>query len=704
MQLRHRLLALGVGGTVVTALVLFGVGTVESGKFGDDARRSVAGLSRADLDHVAQGVTRLAAAVGDGAQASVDRAQQVAIAELAQRGGMRFAPQTVTWQATNQLTQAVSTVALPRVTVGGVWLGQNREVGVPTPVVDDIRGMVGGTVTIFQRMNEAGDLLRVATNVPNKAGKRAIGTYIPAVAADGTPNAVAAAIRDGKPYRGVALVVDTWYISGYDPVKDAAGRVVGAIYFGVPQAAAIASLTRTIAETKVGANGAVTVYSTGAADRGRAIASGVADWVGKVRLDAKDADGVAYVDQITTEAPKLAEGASWHATFKLPGTAGAPVAASDVTVTYYAPYKWAIVTRSYGPDSTVLTDRLDRGRRSMLVTFAVAALLLAVVVGALAWWWARRVSGQLAGLTAALDRVADRDLTTTVPARGGDELGRMGGALNTAVAELRGLLGEISGTADEVSNAAGQVAAVGDELGGAADDAGRQAGSVAASARDVTGNVQTVAEGSAEMAQSIGAISRNAQEAAKVAQDSVQLARRATEVMGQLGDSSAQIVDVVKVISGIAEQTNLLALNATIEAARAGESGKGFAVVAGEVKELAQQTARATEDVTERVAAIRADTGGAVAAIDAITSAIDRVSEFQRAIAAAVEQQTATTDEMQHNVRRAGDASAAIAADIDGVNGSVATAQRAVQTSRAAAGRLNTSATTLTGLVSRFRL
>ncbi|MFI5910276.1 methyl-accepting chemotaxis protein [Dactylosporangium sp. NPDC051541] len=704
MQLRHRLLALGVGGTVVTALVLFGVGAVSSGRFGAGAREDVSTLSRGDLDHVSEGVTRLATAVGEGVQASVDRAQTAAIAELGQRGGMRFAPQTATWTATNQLTQAVSTVTLPRVTVGGVWLGQNRDLNTPTPVVDEIRGMVGGTETLFQRMNAAGDLLRVATNVPNKSGLRAIGTYIPATAADGSPNAVAAAIRDGKPYRGVAQVVDTWYVTGYDPLKDAAGNVVGAIYFGVPQAEAIASLTKTIAETKVGANGSVAVYSTGATDRGRVIASGTPADVNTVQLDAKDAAGVAYVDKVTTEAPKLTSGAAWHGSFQLPGRTGAAAAANDVTVTYFAPYKWAIVTRAYTPDSQVFVDNLNRGRRDMLMAFALAAVLLAAVVGAVAWYWARRVAGQLAGLTGALDRVAQRDLTTTVTARGDDEVGRMGKALNTAVGELRGLLGEISGTAGEVSASAARVAAVGDELGGAAAGAARQAGSVAESARDVTGNVSTVAAGSAEMAASITAISRNADEAARVAQDSVQLAQRATTVMGQLGESSAQIVDVVKVISGIAEQTNLLALNATIEAARAGESGKGFAVVAGEVKELAQQTARATDDVTSRVAAIRADTEGAVAAIDAITEAIDRVSEYQRAIATAVEEQTATTDAMQHNVRRAADASGAIAADIDGVNSSVTTAQRAVETSRSAARELNSSAAALSSLVSRFRL
>jgi methyl-accepting chemotaxis protein len=704
LRLRHRLFALSVGGIVVTAVVLLGVAAVQSTRFGTDAQTSVTKLIQGDLDHVTDGVTQLATAVGDGAQASVNRALQVAVTELAQRGGVQLARESVTWSAINQFTQAVTPVTLPRVNVGGAWLGQNRDFGVPTALVDDIRGMVGGTVTVFQRMNAAGDLIRVATNVPNKAGLRAIGTYIPAIGPDGAPNAVASAIKDGKSYRGVAQVVDTWMVAGYDPLKDASGAVIGALYFGVPQAQAVESLIKTLAATKVGTNGFVWVLSTAAADRGRVIASGSADQAGKTLLDASDGAGVKYVDEITKKAPTLKAGEVWKTRYRLPGATGAPAALSDVDVTYYAPYKWAIVVQAYNPDSAAVVDRIASGRRTMLVIFAIAALLLAGVGGAVAWLWARRLSGRLGRLTVALSQVAKRDLTVTVPASGHDEIGEMGTALNTAVGELRGLLGEITTTARDVSSSAGQVASVGDELGRAATNAATQADAVSESAQEVSRNVHTVATGSGEMAASIGEISQNAQQAAAVALDSVQLAQRATQVMGQLGDSSAQIVDVVKVISGIAEQTNLLALNATIEAARAGESGKGFAVVAGEVKELAQQTARATEDVTSRVAAIRSDTEGAVSAIEAIAEAIDRVSDYQRAIAAAVEEQTATTDEMRRNVARAAEGSGQIAGSIEAVTASVATARQAVDTSRAAAGALNANARTLTSLVERFRL
>ena len=174
-----------------------------------------------------------------------------------------------------------------------------------------------------------------------------------------------------------------------------------------------------------------------------------------------------------------------------------------------------------------------------------------------------------------------------------------------------------------------------------------------ASAGDVASSVDTVAAGSSQMESAIREIATNATEAARVAGQAVTVAETTTRTVGKLGDSSQEIATVVKLINGIAEQTNLLALNATIEAARAGEAGKGFAVVASEVKELAQETARATEDISRRVEAIQADTAGAVDAIGQISSVIGEINDFQATIAAAVEEQTATTNEMNRNVAEA---------------------------------------------------
>ena len=176
--------------------------------------------------------------------------------------------------------------------------------------------------------------------------------------------------------------------------------------------------------------------------------------------------------------------------------------------------------------------------------------------------------------------------------------------------------------------------------------------------------MQTVAAGAEQIGASIREIAQNATQAARVAAQAMSEVTATNETVARLGTSSQEIGNVVKVITSIAEQTNLLALNATIEAARAGEAGKGFAVVAGEVKELATETARATEDIARRVEAIQSDTTGAVAAIDQVSQIIARISDYQMTIASAVEEQTATTAEMSRAVTEAAGGAGAIAGSI----------------------------------------
>nr|WP_276610624.1 methyl-accepting chemotaxis protein [Kineococcus siccus] len=206
------------------------------------------------------------------------------------------------------------------------------------------------------------------------------------------------------------------------------------------------------------------------------------------------------------------------------------------------------------------------------------------------------------------------------------------------------------------------------------------------------------------MGSSIGGIATSSAEAAVMASAAVNEVHSTTESITRLGASSAEIGSVVKVITSIAEQTNLLALNATIEAARAGEAGKGFAVVAAEVKELAMETAAATEDISRKVAAIQNDTESAVQAIGRIATTIDRINDIQGAIAASAEQQTATTATMGEDISDAARGSAEISAGIDSVAGAARGTTEAVGASRASAAELTRLSDELSQVVARFRL
>ncbi|MFI1993483.1 methyl-accepting chemotaxis protein [Actinoplanes sp. NPDC020271] len=325
----------------------------------------------------------------------------------------------------------------------------------------------------------------------------------------------------------------------------------------------------------------------------------------------------------------------------------------------------------------------DSYHHSRTVMFLILALGF-VVAGLLGWATVRRITRPLAAVNDTLTQVAGGDLTGIVTVRSRDEVGAMAVALNRATANMRGTVEALGTAAQSLASAAEQLSTTSGQIAENAAQASTQAGAVAMAAEDVRRNVDTVSAGSEEMGASIREIAQNANQAAEVAGQAVMMAETTNQRVTRLGVSSAEIGDVIRLITSIAEQTNLLALNATIEAARAGDMGKGFAVVASEVKDLAQETAKATEDIGSRVAAIQADTGTAITAIAEISEIISRISDYQTTIAAAVEEQTATTGEMNRGVSEAAGGVSEIADGIETLatatrltNENVADAQRA---------------------------
>ena len=335
------------------------------------------------------------------------------------------------------------------------------------------------------------------------------------------------------------------------------------------------------------------------------------------------------------------------------------------------------------------------------ITLLVVALGLALSV-AMAVLVARSVTVPVQRIREVLAQVTAGDLHVRAGRTGGAEPGQVAASLDETRDALTGVLTLVNDSAGRLATASLQLNAGAESMAQNARSAAGQADVVVASAGEVASSVDTVATGSQQMEAAIREISQNASEASRVANQAVDVAETTTRTVGKLGDSSQEIATVVKLINGIAEQTNLLALNATIEAARAGEAGKGFAVVASEVKELAQETARATEDISKRVEAIQADTAGAVSAIGEISTVIGQINDYQATIAAAVEEQTATTNEMNRNVAEAAGSSRSIANAITGLAaGSAETNQRVTEAQRSAA-ELSRMSDELQSAVSRF--
>jgi len=350
-------------------------------------------------------------------------------------------------------------------------------------------------------------------------------------------------------------------------------------------------------------------------------------------------------------------------------------------------------------------EDLHAENRSLRLTIA-ATTFAAVGIGiVVAVFLSRGIAGATQSVLIQAEAIAAGDLTRDdLTVRSQDELGDLTTAINKMSASLKRMIIAIAEDSVLVGRASEELNKTSQQITANSEETSAQADVVSKAAEAVSQNLQTVATGAEEMSASIKEIAKNATEAARAATSAVKVAESTTSTVSKLGDSSTEIGQVIKVITSIAQQTNLLALNATIEAARAGEAGKGFAVVANEVKELAKETARATEDISLKIEAIQTDTKAAVDAIASISGVINQVNDISNTIATAVEEQNATTNEMSRNVSEAAQSSSEITSNIAGVaEAAQSTTRGATDTQKASQQLVETSAE-LRRLVEQFKI
>ena len=343
--------------------------------------------------------------------------------------------------------------------------------------------------------------------------------------------------------------------------------------------------------------------------------------------------------------------------------------------------------------------------RSMNLTMAVTTFVALGIGIFVAIYLSRGIAGATQSVLVQAEAIASGDLTRDdLKVRSRDELGDLTTAINKMSGSLKRIILAIAENAMQVASASEELNSTSQQITANSEETSAQADVVSKAAQAVSQNLQTVATGAEEMGASIKEIAKNATEAAKVATAAVKVAETTTATVSKLGDSSTEIGQVIKVITSIAQQTNLLALNATIEAARAGEAGKGFAVVANEVKELAKETAKATEDISRKIEAIQTDTKAAVDAIASISGVINQINDISSTIATAVEEQNATTNEMSRNVSEAAHGSGEITSNIGGVAEAAQGTTRGATDTQKASQQLVETSTKLRRLVEQFRI
>ena len=540
MTLRMKLVCIGVLVTVaplvINSLVIFN----HYGQIARLTEETNEELANENLSHVAEGVYTMCSAQQELLQKNVKSTLNVARDVASALGRIREGTDTVSWKAVNQFTKRNHEVTLPKLLAGDRWLGQNNDTSKESPVVDKVMDLTGNTCTVFQRMSERGDMLRVCTNIVKTDGKRAIGTYIPAVGSDDRPNPVVSTVLRGQTFTGKAFVVDRWYITAYEPIFNERKEVIGMLYVGVPQES-VASLRHGIQNTKVGNGGSVTILGSA----GNTVIAQKEQPHEGTAAESLKSDTAGSLREICAAAKKLEPGQIGRMEYTAVED-GIPTI-KVARFMYFAPWDWVV-------NVAIDKDKLNAASAE---------------IAEMARW------GKTTFLTVLIISAGASVLIWTLVA------GRLTRKITAIIEKLQSGSQNVFASAMQVSNVSQSLATGTTEQ--------------AAGLQETSSRLETMSKMTRDNAENASQTNSLALHARDAAEEGTRSMKRMSTAIEDIRRSSDDTANIIKDIDDIAFQTNLLALNAAVEAARAGEAGKGFAVVAEEVRALAMRSAEAAK-------------------------------------------------------------------------------------------------------------
>jgi methyl-accepting chemotaxis protein len=531
-----------------------GIAWWQSHSVSDGMEALITDQAKVEGERVLQGVYHSLEATDRRTRSDMEKSLQLAWETVGELGAPRLGTEQVSWQAVNQFTKEPQMITLPQFQLGTHWIGQITTTNQKAEVVDLVKHTTRSVCTLFQRMNDQGDMLRVSTSVVLPSGQRAVGTFIPARNPDGNPNPVIAKVLGGQRYVGQAIVVDDWHSTAYDPIYDATRtRIIGMLFTGINLSEINRTIREGIMELKVGKTGYVFVLGGQGTQRGKYIVSQNGKRDGEDIYDAKDASGRYFVRSLIDKARRTTNGSVDFEYYPWKNSQDAHPRPKFAALTYYAPFDYVLGAGTYFEDYTEVKTRVLNSISRMLWIFLLAGTVVSLVALGAGTWVAHGITRPI------LNAIHHLQATSRQMSSASNQISSASQVLSEGASEQAASLEETSATLEEMSAMTN-----------------RNADNASEANRLVSESRRAAEAGSREM-------------------------QGLTASMHNIHASSDEIVKIIKTIDEIAFQTNILALNAAVEAARAGAAGAGFAVVAEEVRSLAQRSAQAARETAERV-------------------------------------------------------------------------------------------------------
>ncbi|MDI6795880.1 MAG: Cache 3/Cache 2 fusion domain-containing protein [Desulfatibacillaceae bacterium] len=626
MRLRTKLLTVGCILTLLPLIIIGIIVFMQNRQMLEVSTEESVKLAYADLDHMTRNVYAMADIQNNLLQKSMKSHLNVADELIERAGGISLSQEMVSWTGTNQFTQSMMRRELPKLLVGGQWLGQVQDMTAVVPVVDAVKALTEGTMfAVLQKMGPSGDMIVVATNIPRADNTRAVGTIIPSIAQNGTPNRPIANLMTGQSFVGRSFVVNKWHIGAYQPIYDSRNDIIGALYVGLPVDIALKDLYRAIYDIEVGTTGYVYVLDSGY----HYVISENGTRDGEYIGEARDEDGNLFIREIISRATSAARGeiAELRYPWRNPGDPEARLKVARLL--YFEPWDWTIGVGSYIEEFLDSTNRME-ALNSQVNRLFVAVIAISFLAAVLIWFFtSKTIAGPIVNIAETVNKIAsERDLTYDIPVESKDEIGQMAEAMNDLLEVLLSSFAQVQKASEEVTGGAGEVARRANANRERAAAAEKQALEIQSTVGEMGGTAAEVAslsnaqrEAALESNKSLQELIAALDQMSKSSGEQNEQAGIAQARVGDMGQTGAQVVasartqgEAVKKATKSVEDIRKAVEDMTKAAQRATEFGEG-------VRNAAQEGRNSVQATVEGMAAI-------ARASDQISEIIDVITEI----------------------------------------------------------------------------